>query len=85
MDKSNLTKRKTDLCFRLRTRQRKSVWHSLWTVPVLRSPIRRHLQCSVHARTVRHALHQLRYRFKRPRYIFVNESILHVDETVYCF
>lgn len=42
----------------------------VWTVPMLRTQMQRRLKCSVHARTVRRALHELRYRFKRPRYIF---------------
>ncbi|MBI3913058.1 MAG: winged helix-turn-helix domain-containing protein [Chloroflexi bacterium] len=42
----------------------------VWTVPILRDQVQRRLKCSVHARTVRRALHQLRHRFKRPRYIF---------------
>jgi len=42
----------------------------VWTVPMLRTQMRRRLKCSVNARTVRRALHDLRYRFKRPRYIF---------------
>jgi len=42
----------------------------VWTVPMLRYQVQRRLKCSVNARTVRRALHQLRHRFKRPRYIF---------------
>ncbi|NTU64051.1 MAG: helix-turn-helix domain-containing protein [Chloroflexi bacterium] len=42
----------------------------VWTVPMLRTQVQRRLKCSVSARTVRRALHELRNRFKRPRYIF---------------
>ena len=42
----------------------------VWTVPMLRAQVQRRLKRSVHARTVRRALHQLRQRYKRPRYVF---------------
>lgn len=42
----------------------------VWTVPMLRTQVQRRLQRPVHARTVRRALHRLRYRFKRPRLVF---------------
>jgi transposase len=42
----------------------------VWTVPLLRMQVQRRLKCAVSARTVRRALHELRNRFKRPRYIF---------------
>lgn len=42
----------------------------VWTVPMLRTQVQRRLKCTVSARTVRRALHKLRNRFKRPRYIF---------------
>jgi transposase len=42
----------------------------VWTVPMLRTQVQRRLKCSVHAHTVRRALRHLRYRFKRPRYVF---------------
>ncbi len=42
----------------------------VWTVPMLRTQVQRRLKCSVHPHTVRRALHQLRYRFKRPRFVF---------------
>ena len=41
----------------------------VWTVPMLRTQVQRRLKCAVSARTVRRALHDLRNRFKRPRYI----------------
>jgi len=42
----------------------------VWTVPLLRKQVQRRLKGAVSARTVRRALHDLRHRFKRPRYIF---------------
>ncbi len=42
----------------------------VWTVPMLRTQVQRCLKRSIHARTVRRALHQLGYRFKRPRLVF---------------
>jgi transposase len=42
----------------------------VWTVPMLRTQVQRRLKCSVHTRTVRRCFHRLRYRFKRPRYVF---------------
>lgn len=47
---------------------------AVWTVPMLRCQVQRCLRCSVHARTIRRALHQLRYRFKRPRLVFAQRS-----------
>ncbi len=41
---------------------------AVWSVPMLRTPVQRRLRCSLSLRTIRRALHQLRYRFKRPRY-----------------
>lgn len=41
----------------------------VWTVPMLRHQVQRRLKCTVSARTVRRALHQLRQRFKRPRHV----------------
>lgn len=46
----------------------------VWTVPMLRCQVQRRLRCSVHARTIRRALHQLRHRFKRPRLVFAQRS-----------
>jgi transposase len=46
----------------------------VWTVPMLRCQVQRRLRGSVHARTIRRALHQLRYRFKRPRLVFAQRS-----------
>ena len=48
---------------------------AVWTVPMLRRQVQRRLKCSVSARTVRRALHQLRYRFKRPRYIYAPRPV----------
>ncbi len=42
---------------------------SVWTVPMLRVQVQRHLHIQISRRTIRRALHQLRYRFKRPRYV----------------
>lgn len=47
----------------------------VWTVPMLRTQVQRRLKCSVHAHTVRRALRQLRYRFKRPRYVFAQRPV----------
>lgn len=47
----------------------------VWTVPMLRCQVQRRLQCSVHVRTIRRALHQLRHRFKRPRLVFAQRSV----------
>lgn len=41
----------------------------VWTVPMLQVQVQRRLQSKISRRTIRRALHQLRYRFKRPRYI----------------
>ncbi len=46
----------------------------VWTVPMLRCQVQRRLRCAVHARTIRRALHQLRHRFKRPRYVYAQRS-----------
>ncbi len=46
----------------------------VWTVPMLRTQVQRRLKCAVHAHTVRRALRQLRYRFKRPRFVFAQRS-----------
>jgi transposase len=48
---------------------------AVWTVPMLRYQVQRRLKYSVSTRTVRRALHQLRYRFKRPRYIYAQRPI----------
>ncbi len=41
----------------------------VWTVPMLRRQVQRRLKRKISTRTVRRALHQIRYRFKRPRYV----------------
>jgi transposase len=41
----------------------------VWTVPMLQVQVQRRLQIKISRRTIRRALHQLRYRFKRPRYV----------------
>ena len=41
----------------------------VWTVPMLQVQVQRCLQRKISRRTIRRALHQLRYRFKRPRYV----------------
>ncbi len=42
---------------------------AVWTVPMLRLQVQRRLQISISPRTIRRALHRMRYRFKRPRYV----------------
>ena len=41
----------------------------VWTAPMLQVQVRRRLQIKISRRTLRRALQQLRYRFKRPRYV----------------
>lgn len=41
----------------------------VWTVPMLQVQVQRRLQHHISRRTIRRALHQLHYRFKRPRYV----------------
>lgn len=41
----------------------------VWTVPMLQVQVQRRLHRTISRRTIRRALHQLRYRFKRPRYV----------------
>lgn len=41
----------------------------VWTVSMLQAQVQRRLQHPISRRTIRRALHQLRYRFKRPRYV----------------
>lgn len=45
-----------------------------WTTPMLRSQVERRIAESVSARTVRRALRDLRYRYKRPRYVLARRS-----------
>ena len=46
----------------------------VWTVPMLRRQVQRRLKRKISTRTVRRALHQIRYRFKRPRYVLALRS-----------
>jgi len=46
----------------------------IWTVPMLRHQVEQCLQCTVSADTVRRALHQLRYRYKRPRLVLARRT-----------
>jgi transposase len=41
----------------------------VWTVPMLQVQVQRRLHTKICRLTIRRALHQLRYRFKRPRYV----------------
>ncbi len=41
-----------------------------WTVPLLRTYLARHCGQQVSERTVRRRLHELGYRWKRPRYVY---------------
>ena len=41
----------------------------VWTVPMLQIQMQRRLQITISRLTIRRARHQLRYRFKRPRYV----------------
>lgn len=46
----------------------------VWTTPLLWRQVERLLGRSVSRRTVRRGLHQLRYRYKRPRYSLARQS-----------
>jgi transposase len=46
-----------------------------WSTPMLRHQVEHRLQMSVSDRTVRRALHQLRQRYKRPRYVLARRSL----------
>jgi transposase len=46
-----------------------------WSTPMLRHQVEQRLQMSVSDRTVRRALRQLRYRYKRPRYVLARRSV----------
>ena len=46
----------------------------IWTVPMLRHQVEARLQRTVSADTVRRALHQLRYRYKRPRLVLARRA-----------
>jgi len=45
-----------------------------WSTPMLRHQVEQRLRMSVSDRTVRRALRQLRYRYKRPRYVLARRS-----------
>ena len=45
-----------------------------WTTPMLRFQAERRMQASISARTIRRALRDLRYRYKRPRYVLARRS-----------
>lgn len=47
----------------------------IWTVPMLRYQVQRRLKAPVSAWTVRRALRRLRYRFKRPRYVYAQRPL----------
>ena len=47
----------------------------VWTVPMLHYQVQRRLKCAVSTWTVRRALRRLRYRFKRPRYVFAQRPL----------
>lgn len=46
----------------------------VWTTPLLQAQVERRLQQSVSQATVRRALHELRYGYKRPRYVLARRS-----------
>ena len=45
-------------------------WATTWTVPLLMTYLEEQYGCSVSARTLRRRLHDWRWRWKRPRYVF---------------
>ena len=45
-----------------------------WTTPMLRCQVERRLQLSTSERTIRRALRDMRYRYKRPRYVLARRS-----------
>ena len=45
-----------------------------WTTPLLRQHLRRTQEVTVSPRTVRRALHDLGYRYKRPRYVLARRA-----------
>ena len=45
-----------------------------WSTPMLQHQVEQRLHMSVSERTVRRALRQLRYRYKRPRYVLARRS-----------
>lgn len=45
-----------------------------WTTPMLRGQVERRLQRSTSERTIRRALRDMRYRYKRPRYVLARRS-----------
>lgn len=59
----------------LKTEPRRYGYRALtWSTPMLRHQVEQRLQMSVSDRTVRRALHQLRQRYKRPRYVLARRS-----------
>lgn len=46
----------------------------IWTVPMLRAQVEQQVHHPVSADTVRRALHQLRYRYKRPRLVLARRA-----------
>lgn len=46
----------------------------VWTTPMLHAQAQRQLTEPISARTVRRALRELRYRYKRPRYVLARRS-----------
>lgn len=46
-----------------------------WTSGLLCKQIEQHSHIPIGLNTVRHALHQLRFRFKRPRYVLARRSL----------
>lgn len=45
-----------------------------WTTPMLRCQVEQRLQASTSPRTIRRALRDMRYRYKRPRYVLARRS-----------
>jgi transposase len=46
-----------------------------WTVPLLASHLEAHAGCVVSPRTLRRRLHELGYRWKRPRYAYSGRAL----------
>ena len=46
----------------------------VWTVPLLRRQVEKRLRQPISTDTVRRALHQMRYRYKRPRLVLAQRS-----------
>jgi len=45
-----------------------------WTAPLLAAHCARHEDCAIDARTIRRRLHELGYRWKRPRYRYADRA-----------